>query len=163
MRRERLMRSAGRKLALLLVVAVSGGAAFAGIPAFEEGNVQTLSMDEQGTARARVSDRVNRTYDYSEAIADLEEAVQQAPDIPYLHFNLGNLHCLGNEPIVSIGDYGKAIELYPDMGDAYYNRGLVLIYLKDKEKACIDLSRAGELGITDAYGVIEKYCKTEDL
>ncbi|MBO4263853.1 MAG: tetratricopeptide repeat protein [Bacteroidales bacterium] len=128
-----------------------------------EGNVQTLSMDEQGTARARVSDRVNRTYDYSEAIADLEEAVQQAPDIPYLHFNLGNLHCLGNEPVVSIGDYGKAIELYPDMGDAYYNRGLVLIYLKDKEKVCIDLSRAGELGITDAYGVIEKYCKTEDL
>ncbi len=39
------------------------------------------------------------------------------------------------------------------MGDAYYNRGLVLIYLKDKEKGCIDLSRAGELGVGDAYSV----------
>ncbi len=45
------------------------------------------------------------------------------------------------------------------MGDAYFNRGLVLIYLKDKEKGCIDLSRAGELGIAEAYGVIKKYCE----
>lgn len=45
------------------------------------------------------------------------------------------------------------------MGDAYFNRGLVLIYLKDKEKGCIDLSHAGELGVADAYGVIKKYCE----
>jgi hypothetical protein len=45
------------------------------------------------------------------------------------------------------------------MGDAYFNRGLVLIYLKDKEKGCIDLSRAGELGVQDAYSVIKKYCE----
>ena len=48
------------------------------------------------------------------------------------------------------------------MGDAYYNRGLVLIYLKDKEKGCIDLSRAGELGVSEAYSVINKYCEEED-
>ena len=47
------------------------------------------------------------------------------------------------------------------MGDAYFNRGLVLIYLKDREKACIDLSRSGELGVSDAYGVIKKYCEPE--
>ena len=54
-----------------------------------------------------------------------------------------------------------AIKLFPGMGDAYFNRGLVLIYLKDKEKGCIDLSRAGELGVDDSYSVISKYC-TED-
>jgi hypothetical protein len=48
------------------------------------------------------------------------------------------------------------------MGDAYFNRGLVLIYLKDREKGCIDLSRAGELGVQDAYGVIKKYCEDEN-
>jgi hypothetical protein len=48
------------------------------------------------------------------------------------------------------------------MGDAYFNRGLVLIYLKDKEKGCIDLSRAGELGIQDAYSVINKYCEENE-
>ena len=64
--------------------------------------------------------------------------------------------------ISSIDNYTKAIELYPYMGDAYFNRGLVLIYLKDKEKGCIDLSRAGELGVQDAYGVIKKYCEDEN-
>ena len=47
------------------------------------------------------------------------------------------------------------------MGEAYYNRALVLIYIKDREKGCIDLSRAGELGVKDAYGVIKKYCKED--
>jgi len=126
-----------------------------------ESNVQTLTMDDQGTTRARVSDRTDRTYDYSEAIADIEEAIRILPDIPYLYFNLGNLHCLSSQLVNSIEDYNRAIKLYPDLGDAYFNRGLVLIFLKDKEKGCIDLSRAGELGIKDAYGVIGKYCKTD--
>ena len=124
-----------------------------------EGNVQTLSMDEKGSTRARVSDRVARTYDYSEALADMREAISIVPDMPQLYFNLGNLLCLSGEMVNSIDSYTEAIRLYPAMGDAYFNRGLALIYLKDKEKGCIDLSRAGELGIGDAYSVIEKYCK----
>ena len=80
-------------------------------------------------------------------------------DIPYLWFNLGNLYCLSSDYVNSIDSYSRAIEAYPYLGDAYFNRGLVLIYLKDKEKACIDLSRSGELGVQDAYGVIKKYCE----
>lgn len=127
-----------------------------------EGNVQTLSMDTDGAARARVSDRVNRSYDYSEAIADISEAVRILPDIPHLWFDLGNLHCLNGELVAAMENYDMAIRLYPYMGDAYLNRGLVLIYLKDKEKGCIDLSRAGELGVADAYGIISKYCKDDE-
>ena len=78
-----------------------------------------------------------------------------------MYFNLGNLYCLSAEHISSIENYTRAIELYPYMGDAYFNRGLVLIYLKDKEKGCIDLSRAGELGVKDAYSIIKKYCENE--
>jgi tetratricopeptide (TPR) repeat protein len=124
-----------------------------------ENNVQVLSMDDTGTARARVKDQVTRQYDYSDAIEDMKAAAQIMPDIPYVYFNLGNLYCLSAEHLASIENYTKAIELYPYMGDAYFNRGLVLIYLKDKEKGCIDLSRAGELGVADAYGVIKKYCE----
>lgn len=127
-----------------------------------EGNVQTLSMDTEGAARGRVSDQVAHTYDYSDAIKDIREALAILPDIPYLYFDLGNLHCLSSKFVESIEDYDMAIKLYPYMGDAYFNRGLVLIYLKDKEKGCIDLSRAGELGVADAYGVISKYCKDEN-
>ncbi len=127
-----------------------------------ENNVQVLSMDDAGTTRARVRDQVTRQYDYSEAIDDMKAAQEVVPDIPYVYYNLGNLYCLSSEHINSIESYTRAIELYPYMGDAYYNRGLVLIYLKDKEKGCIDLSRAGELGIQDAYSVINKYCEEDE-
>ncbi len=127
-----------------------------------ESNVQVLSMDDSGNTRARVKDQVVWNYDYSDAVSDMEKATQIMPDMPYAYFNLGNLYCLSKEHIKSIENYTKAIELYGYMGDAYFNRGLVLIYLKDKDKGCVDLSRAGELGVQDAYGVIKKYCEDKN-
>ena len=127
-----------------------------------ESNVLVLTMDDSGNTRARVKDQVNRSYDYGDAIQDMQAAAEILPDIPYIYFNLGNLYCLSKEHVKSIENYTKAIELYSYMGDAYFNRGLVLIYLKDKEKGCIDLSRAGELGVQDAYGVIKKYCEDKN-
>ena len=127
-----------------------------------ESNVQTLTMDDKGNTRARVREHVNREYDYSEALADMEEAAAILPSLPYIQFNLGNLYCLSSRFVQAIESYDKAIKLYPWMGSAYFNRGLVLIYLKDKEKGCIDLSRAGELGVEGAYGVISRYCDKEE-
>ena len=127
-----------------------------------QSNVQVLSMDDSGNTRARVRDQITRQYDYTDAIEDMKAASEIVKDLPYVYYNLGNLYCLSSEHINSIENYTRAIELYPRMGDAYFNRGLVLIYLKDKEKGCIDLSRAGELGVQDAYGVIKKYCEEEN-
>ena len=126
-----------------------------------ESNVQTLTMDDKGNTRARVREQVTSHYDYSEALADMEQAASIQPSSPYIQFNLGNLYCLSSQLVNAIESYGKAIALYPYMGDAYFNRGLVLIYLKDKEKGCIDLSRAGELGIEGAYNVISRYCEED--
>ena len=127
-----------------------------------ESNVQTLTMDDKGATRARVREQVTREYDYSEALADMEAAAAILPSFPYIQFNLGNLYCMSSQFVQAIDSYDKAIRLYPWMGDAYFNRGLVLIYLKDKEKGCIDLSRAGELGVEGAYDVISRYCEKED-
>ena len=92
----------------------------------------------------------------------MKAAASIVPDLPYIYYNLGNLYTLSSELVSAIDSYSRAIELYPFMGDAFYNRGLVLIYLKDKEKGCIDLSRSGELGVADAYGVISKYCEEKE-
>ena len=126
-----------------------------------QNNVQTLTMDDQGTTRARITDQVSHTYDYTDALNDMQRAAQIVQDVPYIYFNMGNLHTLSSQMVEAIEDYNKAIQLYPYMSDAYFNRGLVLIYLKDLEKGCIDLSRAGELGVADAYSVIGKYCEEE--
>lgn len=127
-----------------------------------ESNVQVLTMDNAGTAKARVRDGSSRTYDYSAAISDMNHAAALYPEFPYTYYNLGNLYCLSGDMPEAITQYTKAIDLYPRLGEAYYNRGLVLIYVKDKEKGCLDLSKAGELGIGDAYSVISKYCDTEE-
>lgn len=127
-----------------------------------ENNVQVLTIDNTNTTRTRVQDQVTHSYDYSAAIGDMAVAVNLDPSFPYAYYNLGNLFCLSNDLLEAINQYTKAIEKYPYLGEAFYNRGLVQIYLKDSEKGCMDLSTAGELGIDDAYGVIKKYCKTEE-
>lgn len=127
-----------------------------------ENNVQILTLDNSGAARARVKEKNAINYDYTPAIHDMTKAANLMPDLPYVYYNLGNLYCLSSDLPESINQYTKALELYPAMGEAYFNRGLVLIYLKDREKGCIDLSKAGELGVDDAYSVIKKYCIKEE-
>ncbi len=127
-----------------------------------ESNVQILTLDNSRTARARVQDKSYQRYDYTSAIHDMNKAVHLMPSFPFAYYNLGNLYCLSGDLPESINQYTKAIDIYPVMGEAYYNRGLVLIYLKDKAKGCIDLSKAGELGIEEAYAVIKKYCMDKE-
>ena len=127
-----------------------------------ENNVQILTLDNSGAARARVKERSSMNYDYAPAIHDMTKASKLMPKFPFTYYNLGNLYCLSSDLPEAINQYTKALEIYPAMAQAYFNRGLVLIYLKDKEKGCIDLSKAGELGVHDAYSVIKKYCIEEE-
>jgi tetratricopeptide (TPR) repeat protein len=127
-----------------------------------ESNVQVLTLDNTGATRAKVRDNQTRSYDYTAAIHDMKRAAEISPEIPYVYYNLGNLYSLSNDLPEAIVQYSKSLELFPGLAEAYYNRGLVHIYLQDREKGCLDMSKAGELGIEDAYGVIKKYCVTED-
>mgnify|MGYP002227780670 CR=1 FL=1 len=54
-------------------------------------------------------------------------------------------------------DFSRAIELNPLFAEAFYNRGMTQIYMKDTRKGCLDLSKAGELGITSAYEILKPY------
>ncbi len=58
----------------------------------------------------------------------------------------------------AIQDYNKAIELNPDLAEAYYNRGVAKIFLGQKDDGCLDLSKAGELGHAEAYEAIKENC-----
>ena len=127
-----------------------------------ENNVQILTLDNTGAARARVKEKNAMSYDYTPAIHDMTKASKLMPDLPFTYYNLGNLYCLSSDLPEAINQYTKALEIYPALKEAYFNRGLVLIFLKDKEKGCIDLSKAGELGVEDAYSVIKKYCVEEE-
>lgn len=57
----------------------------------------------------------------------------------------------------AIDDYTAAIRLNPNFAEAYYNRGLTRIFAGNTAEGLSDLSKAGELGLYDAYSIIKKY------
>ena len=100
-----------------------------------------------------------RTYNYDEAIADLTKAAELAPEVAYIYYNRGNLYALSGNMPAAYEDYTKALSLAPYLAEAYFNRGLVQLYMKDTQKGMMDLSKAGELGIKEAYGILKRYQK----
>jgi len=65
----------------------------------------------------------------------------------------------------AISDYGKAIYVqeqddfgYVKIEEIYYNIGLCYAKLGDKKSACLNWSKAGELGYDKAYDMIKEYC-----
>ena len=70
---------------------------------------------------------------------------------------MGNIHLQMQEFNKAVDDYTKAIQYDPNLAEAYYNRALTLLYLDQKSKAIKDLSKAGELGIQEAYVVLKRF------
>lgn len=119
-----------------------------------------ISIESDPSPRLR--NTTVRTYSYDEAIADLTAAAKLYPEFAHIYYNRGNLLALSGYYPEAFEDYSRAIELDPDFADAYFNRGLVQIYMKDTRKGMLDISKAGELGIKDAYTVLKRYSEFED-
>ncbi|MFI3265874.1 MAG: tetratricopeptide repeat protein [Rikenellaceae bacterium] len=114
-----------------------------------------LTIDSDPANRLKTG--TSRTYDYSEAIGDMTKAIKLYPEYAYAYYNRANLYCLSSRLPEALEDYTRAIELNPAFADAYFNRGLLQIYLKDTRKGCMDISKAGELGVDGAYEVLKIY------
>lgn len=124
-----------------------------------EGNYQSMkNMDPDPAARLRQSTR-KTTYDYSGVIADLKKAIELMPELPHLYYNMAGILMKQGDIPGAIQQYNKAIELFPYFAEAYYNRGVAQIIVGETTTGCMDISRAGEFGIEEAYTIIKKYCK----
>ncbi len=98
-----------------------------------------------------------RSYSYDEAIADLDRCIELYPAFAHPHYNKANLLAKSGKYPEAYEAYSRAIELYPQFAEAYYNRGVVQIYMEDTRKGVLDLSKAGELGISQAYEILKIY------
>jgi len=99
-----------------------------------------------------------KILDYEDIIKDYETILYMNPNFIFAWFNMANTKVKKKDYLNAINDYSKAIALEPDFSEAYFNRGLTRIYMNDLEGGAMDLSRAGELGLTEAYNVIKRYC-----
>ncbi|PQJ69659.1 tetratricopeptide repeat protein [Polaribacter butkevichii] len=104
--------------------------------------------------------------DYRGGILDFDKAVDVANSISsvWVEVFFNRAFCKSK-----IGKYNEAIEDYEKVfkhsyNDDYtnrmthYNIGLLKIKVLRIEEGCLNLSKAGELGMTDAYKVISKHC-----
>ena len=95
--------------------------------------------------------------DYQQSLTTLSNVLSKNKRNPYVWYNMGNIHLQMQEFEKAIDDYTKAIQYERNLAEAYYNRALTLIYLNKKSQAIKDLSKAGELGIQEAYVVMKRF------
>ena len=101
----------------------------------------------------------NRLNDYQLILADLNKAVDLAPDFAYTYYNRANVLSYLKDYRAAIVSYDEAIALEPHLAEAYYNRGLTYIFLGENARGIADLSRAGELGLYSAYNLIKRFAE----
>ena len=82
---------------------------------------------------------------YEEAVADLQQAHQLAPNDASILMNLGNVYAQTSRLELAIENYDLAIRLRPDLDRAYYDRALAYLLKHDSERAMSDFDKAVEL------------------
>ena len=102
------------------------------------------------------TEETRRAFEYDQILQDYSKVIQLNPDFVYAYYNRANIRCLQKDFRQAALDYNEAINRNPEFAEAYYNRGLTRLFLGDTERGIADLSKAGELGIVEAYGIIKK-------
>lgn len=88
---------------------------------------------------------------------DLEKVNDLQPDFSFAYYNKANILTSQQDFRTAIYNYSKAIEIDRDFAEAYFNRGLTYLYIGEDAKGLADLSKAGELGIYQAYNLIQRF------
>ena len=104
---------------------------------------------------ARLKDN-KRAYEHEQIVRDYDMVIKLSPDFVYAYFNRGNLRCGQRDFRAAIADYNEAIRRDPEFAEAYFNRGLAWLAQGDANRGIADLSKAGELGIYNAYSIIKR-------
>jgi tetratricopeptide (TPR) repeat protein len=125
-------------------------------------STSSLAYWQRAVCQAKInefnaSEGTNIDLKSANVLGDLSDAIRLNPDNAYLYYNRGNLYANRNDYQRAIDDYNRAISMEQGLAEAWFNRGLAKIYAKRVSEGIEDLSKAGELGLYQAYSVIKKY------
>jgi tetratricopeptide (TPR) repeat protein len=95
--------------------------------------------------------------DYDIMLRDYDQVLRLQPDFVFALYNKANILCAQRDWKSAINYYTQAIRLDGEFAEAYFNRGLTYIYTGENEQGLADLSKAGELGIYQAYNLISRF------
>lgn len=109
--------------------------------------------------------------DFEIMLRDYDYCIAHAPDFAFAFYNKANLMIIQRQYGSAIELYSQAIAVDPLFAEAYFNRALTYLTLSNKsdqsesenrtyrESALADLSRAGELGLSQAYNLLSSLNK----
>lgn len=114
------------------------------------------AYDWRGKCKMELFDARGAIIDYNKGIEKLGKNNDYIVDLyfdrGYANFSLKNYES-------AIDDFDEDIKLDPSRVESFFNRGSSKFQLDDKDGACLDWSKAGELGSAKAYQMIKKYCQ----
>ena len=90
------------------------------------------------------------------ALDDFDKVIALSPRNPFAYYNKGNLLVEIQDYTSAVAAYTKAIEIKPDFGEAFFNRGFSYLTLGNRQLGLPDVSKAGELGIIPSYNLLKR-------
>jgi tetratricopeptide (TPR) repeat protein len=131
---------------------------------FCRANIHFKMLDFKANNNSQMNKKSAATFDnkdlalkINQIIQDYNRVLELSPDFAFAWFNRGNTYCVEKDYKNAIKDYTSAIAVKNNFAEAYFNRGLCNFFLNEKAKAIEDLSKAGELGIYQAYSLIKRF------
>ncbi len=121
------------------------------------GEMVVSTRGEKGTS-GEETQSVVLSNDYDIIVDDFSKAISLRPDLFFGYYNRAFVYLKQKKYEQAMADLDKAIALEPEFAEAFFNRGLTKIFLDDTRGGALDLSKAGELGLVEAYSVIKQYC-----
>jgi tetratricopeptide (TPR) repeat protein len=95
-----------------------------------------------------------------DAILDYTKAIEINPEYDTAYLNRGTAKWSLQDSKGALADYNKTIQINPRYAFAYIQRGLLKISLGLKDEGCLEIHRAGELGLLqDSKQHIKAFCK----
>ena len=128
-------------------------------------SASALAWWQRAVCNARLADFETGTSPQTASLrlasvnADFAMAEKYAPDNAYILYSHGTFLAHRKDYVRAIALLSKAIDIDPQLAEAYFNRGLAYINAGDKVKGNADLGRAGELGLYSAYSLIKANSK----
>lgn len=95
--------------------------------------------------------------DFELMMRDYDYVINNQSDFSFAYYNKANMLCIQQDFKAAISYYTQAIQVDTDFAEAYFNRGLTYIFINEIDKGIADLSKAGELGIYQAYNLISRF------
>ncbi|HEY5974268.1 MAG TPA: tetratricopeptide repeat protein [Geobacteraceae bacterium] len=96
---------------------------------------EDIFYQNQAAAQINLALAYSGKGDHQQALLQLRSLVGTNPRDPRVHYNLGKVYFALDKLELAIGEYRKAVDLYPDYVNAHYQLALVAMKLKDNRTA----------------------------